>query len=1041
MLTMSWRACRAAQDEAPPPPISSSPPRRASSTSGAVPRALAGLAGCAYGLGLARDLYERFPLSLGLLSGWPAALALTLALGGAAAILAARGGRAGLAFSLPLALPLISALAPDVNLTRSAALLAGGLGGALALHLLSAQMRPRRRDVLISLTLLLVTGALYLRTLAPTVGEADTFEFQVNSLRLAVAHPSGYPLYILLGRLFSLLPLGGTAAWRINLSSAASGAAAVIALYFLGLRLGARRAAAALAALAFGASFGLWSRAVEAEVYPLHAAFVAGILWLLLGVLTAENAAASARIIPALALVTGLSLTNHLTTALLMPAALVALLVGRFRVSLKTWALAAGLFLLGLSVYVYLPLRWPVINHGEVMTPKMLFEYVTGQPAQGALRLDAWARDPARYALIGQKALQQFGWPGALLAMLGLGHLILMHPAHATVLALAYAGFAFFGLSFYVPDPDFSAFLIPAHLIEAALIGVGISTISNFQPPTSNSKHRRSIHKFEVWSLKFGFPTLFLLLPLSLIWTNLPQVDKSRNWEKYELGRFILSLPLEPGAAVLADSEKIAPLFYLQVAEGLRPDLEVMVLPDEAAYRAELDARVSAGQTAYLGRYLPHLADAYRLRSLGPLTEVSRTAFRPATPPAVAHTRFGEQIELLGADKASFSAPAGEAIRLTLYWAALAPPDANYLVRFRLLDRARDTAMQTPGAVPVNSLLPTLAWMPGETLADFHTIPIDYSIAPGEYSLQVGLFRPFGDTGLTTDNGDQWQDIGSVTVTAPAAPPAIPQPARMYFGGALRAEDLWLMGWNAPEAVAPGTPVTVSLFWQSASPTAPPADYMLLDLSADTSPRILSAGQVIPSRWPARAVIQTLAQFTAPDEVGETPLGVRVRGREVQCGWLRVLRPVCPLAAVRAAGEAVVPGAVNFDNQIVLRRLSLETARASPGQVVFISAEWQGLRAMESNYTVFVHLIGPDGLLYGQVDAWPGQGARPTTGWQPGEVVRDRFEVRLSEAAAPGEYAVEVGWYRLETLQRLPVIGENGAPVDDKVLQSGLAVK
>jgi hypothetical protein len=70
-------------------------------------------------------------------------------------------------------------------------------------------------------------------------------------------------------------------------------------------------------------------------------------------------------------------------------------------------------------------------------------------------------------------------------------------------------------------------------------------------------------------------------------------------------GEGVLALPLAENAAILADSEKIAPLYYLQQAEGVRSDLEIMVLPDEAAYRAELDARLTAGQTVYLARFLP----------------------------------------------------------------------------------------------------------------------------------------------------------------------------------------------------------------------------------------------------------------------------------------------------------------------------------------------------------------------------------------------------------------------------------------------------
>ncbi|MBI3763083.1 MAG: hypothetical protein HY260_14640, partial [Chloroflexi bacterium] len=89
----------------------------------------------------------------------------------------------------------------------------------------------------------------------------------------------------------------------------------------------------------------------------------------------------------------------------------------------------------------------------------------------------------------------------------------------------------------------------------------------------------------------------------------------------------------------------------------------------------------------------------------------------------------------------------------------------------------------------------------------------------------------------------------------------------------------------------------------------------------------------------------------------------------------------------------------------------------------------------------FVHLIGPDGLVHGQIDTWPGEGTRTTSGWRPGERIADTYEIRVPDDAPPGEYSVEVGWYLLATLERLPVLGEDGRPVDDKLLKTGLTVR
>src|SRR5690606_28497308 len=101
----------------------------------------------------------------------------------------------------------------------------------LALLLWSSRRWRGRANVWRWLGPLLVALALlpvYLSTMSRTVGQADTFEFQVVAPQLGIAHPTGYPLYLLLGKLFSLLPFGSVA-WRINVGTAVL---ATIALIF-----------------------------------------------------------------------------------------------------------------------------------------------------------------------------------------------------------------------------------------------------------------------------------------------------------------------------------------------------------------------------------------------------------------------------------------------------------------------------------------------------------------------------------------------------------------------------------------------------------------------------------------------------------------------------------------------------------------------------------------------------------------------------------------------------------------------------------------
>ena len=95
---------------------------------------------------------------------------------------------------------------------------------------------------------------------------------------------------------------------------------------------------------------------------------------------------------------------------------------------------------------------------------------------------------------------------------------------------------------------------------------------------------------------------------------------------------------------------------------------------------------------------------------------------------------------------------------------------------------------------------------------------------------------------------------------------------------------------------------------------------------------------------------------------------------------------------------------------------------------------WQAQRAMETDYTVFVHVVGPEGKIWGQRDAPPDGGAYPTHRWAEGEVVADPVRIPLPPDAPVDLLEIMVGMYRPDTGQRLPVLDGEGRPVDDKIV-------
>ena len=151
----------------------------------------------------------------------------------------------------------------------------------------------------IGLGIFLLTLGVYVKTMAPTVSFWDCGEFIATAYTMSVPHPPGAPLYVLIGRVFTLFPFGEVAA-RINFMSALSSALAIWCVYLSTIALARRAlggqslkafddnrdigviAGAAVAALTLAFSYTQWYNASEAEVYGYSILFTCLGLWLIL---------------------------------------------------------------------------------------------------------------------------------------------------------------------------------------------------------------------------------------------------------------------------------------------------------------------------------------------------------------------------------------------------------------------------------------------------------------------------------------------------------------------------------------------------------------------------------------------------------------------------------------------------------------------------------------------------------------------------------------------------------------------------------------
>ncbi len=189
--------------------------------------------------------------------------------------------------------------------------------------------------------LVVVLGGVYLATLYPDVRRGDSAELQVMSALLGVAHPPGYALEMVAGKLFSVLPLGPNVAWRINLMQAVCGVIGALALYGTLYRLTGQILPGLVAALTLAFSTVYWMHSVIAEVYVFYGMF------LLLGVYTAVRFLTTDRAVwlYLTALLLGVCVGSRPSELLILPA-LVGLWLGfRRRVRLSPGRIGVAVLL------------------------------------------------------------------------------------------------------------------------------------------------------------------------------------------------------------------------------------------------------------------------------------------------------------------------------------------------------------------------------------------------------------------------------------------------------------------------------------------------------------------------------------------------------------------------------------------------------------------------------------------------------------------------------------------------------------------------
>lgn len=396
----------------------------------------------------------------------------------------------------------------------------------------------------------------------------------------------------------------------------------------------------------------------------------------------------------------------------------------------------------------------------------------------------------------------------------------------------------------------------------------------------------------------------------------------------------------------------------------------------------------------------------------------------------------GGEIVLRGCSLPSKPVPAGQEAIITFLWQATRTTNNEYGLSVRVFDEQGEQRAHVDGRL-AGFMYPTTRWRPGLVVGT-HRVRLPVDLPPGDYQVRVVIYR--------RSDGSNWTvPLGRFQVGRALRQPA-PNELDIQHPLSLALGEFELLGYRLfPEQATLGQTVHLTAFLRARER---PQDRSRLDLWLAGQPwqgfalpescAAMEPGDVFALQYPL------VVPRAAP--AGLQPLAVALETADGQ--------PAAPpqvlghLDVVATQHLFEVPASIQNPQHFTLgdgvRFLGydLQEGQLRPGDVVHLTLYWQCLQPMDTSYTVFTHVLDAGSKVWGQVDRIPVGTTRPTTGWLPGEVFVDSYEIPVRADAPPGTYAIEVGMYDAATGVRLAVRDEQGRPMaDDRILLTTLELQ
>jgi len=408
----------------------------------------------------------------------------------------------------------------------------------------------------------------YLGTICPTVYLGDSGELSAAAYSLGIPHSSGYPLYTLLGKLFCLIPVGHVA-FRMNLMSAVFAVVTVWIVYGLIIEIASCQVSAVFASLFLAFVPLLWSQTVFAEVYTLHAFFVA----LLTRLLWEWDRSRQFRHLALFVFITGISFGNHMQTVMLAPAAFVIVLSVDHRTLVipKNLLALSTLFVLSLCLYAYLPIRTQAgaaIHWGDPDTLSRFLEHVTARShREGYVFTKTGWEYILRTKAIIWALVSQFGIATALAVW---GWLKLASIRWRLFFLCVVLFDLFYSVFLNIISLEITPFGIPSCIAIAILLGVGTAHIVNAITchPAVGQTSRKAIR------------LVICLVPAIPLSVNYGFYDQRSNYTAYEHAVNIFRTVDADATIILDGDNNIFPVSYGRIVERMRKDVTLYDRPN-----------------------------------------------------------------------------------------------------------------------------------------------------------------------------------------------------------------------------------------------------------------------------------------------------------------------------------------------------------------------------------------------------------------------------------------------------------------------------